>query len=884
MSAPPSSFFVGRSTELQQIADTLMTPVSAGVVLVGPSGIGKTALLQKALTEAQPEALIVRLRGSAAMVDSPYSALNGLLSELDDEQVSHPVTILRALSDLLGIRAEGRLVILAVDNVELLDLHSAMIVAQLVAGGVAKALLTTRHFNLADSAFMALWRKGSLLRLDVEPFSLKESSLFTERELGAPVSGEVVRTAHRLSCGYPKLLRGCLREVQRQGLLVQGSTSWVMKEGIARPCREAAAATMAHIDSLGGACRTVSVLVALSGGLPLSVLLRLTDGTAVDSLQAAGLLTVGRDQKTTVRSASVLVADGVRMQVGMVEAQAAYELAASTATDWDISALPPHHHAAWRQKAGLTLDAGIVARAARRLNDNGMHSEAIELCDGADGTVRADADVEVEMLRARLAQGDYAGAARVVSLIGDDVMRSPEAAVRLLLMQAELSQRSGTGSRPDILDKAEAVALVLSNSDTHAGVALRDEVLVARAEMLSFEGCYRQTAELLTPRRQSPAPMTNDTLVRIDTLLCEAWSMGVQQLDALELARTIAGFILENRVSARTRELAYAQVWEVHRTAGDVDGARHIRELTLLRSDEMCFAPRSYEQVARALAHAYQGRDAEALEILLPTFDQLRLSDPWGALPAAAAGISYCYAKQHDIRPMIEYVQFSEPTASTPWKIRQTARYFQLLASSHTENRVAAGQDFQRLALLDSERQGTHSMRMLALFRAARLGNQAALEPLSSIAAQIQGPFARLGELYAKGIGSQDYEFLIRSMEMASAMGDLKLAREAAQHALQVALKTDDKRALRHVQRQVREVMPESENWGTAGARLAGLTRREREIALAAVSGASNRDIANDLCVSVRTVEGHLYQVYSKLNVCSRAELIDLIPAAQAQP
>ena len=47
--------------------------------------------------------------------------------------------------------------------------------------------------------------------------------------------------------------------------------------------------------------------------------------------------------------------------------------------------------------------------------------------------------------------------------------------------------------------------------------------------------------------------------------------------------------------------------------------------------------------------------------------------------------------------------------------------------------------------------------------------------------------------------------------------------------------------------------------------------------AFPAAAGASNKEIARDMGVSVRTVEGHLYQVYAKLQVTSRVELAPLL-------
>ncbi|QDE34563.1 helix-turn-helix transcriptional regulator [Microbacterium foliorum] len=51
------------------------------------------------------------------------------------------------------------------------------------------------------------------------------------------------------------------------------------------------------------------------------------------------------------------------------------------------------------------------------------------------------------------------------------------------------------------------------------------------------------------------------------------------------------------------------------------------------------------------------------------------------------------------------------------------------------------------------------------------------------------------------------------------------------------------------------------------------LTARELEVAMLAVGGASNRDIADSLHVSVRTVEVHLGRVFAKLEVRTRVEL-----------
>lgn len=56
--------------------------------------------------------------------------------------------------------------------------------------------------------------------------------------------------------------------------------------------------------------------------------------------------------------------------------------------------------------------------------------------------------------------------------------------------------------------------------------------------------------------------------------------------------------------------------------------------------------------------------------------------------------------------------------------------------------------------------------------------------------------------------------------------------------------------------------------------RLSRLTDRERELLTCAAAGRSNKEIADQLCVSVETVKTHLHHIYQKLSVDGRVEAI----------
>ena len=63
----------------------------------------------------------------------------------------------------------------------------------------------------------------------------------------------------------------------------------------------------------------------------------------------------------------------------------------------------------------------------------------------------------------------------------------------------------------------------------------------------------------------------------------------------------------------------------------------------------------------------------------------------------------------------------------------------------------------------------------------------------------------------------------------------------------------------------------------TAVSGVDSLTERERQVAMLAARGMSNRQIADSLVVTLKTVEWHLRQSFRKLDVDSRVKLRDLL-------
>ena len=70
---------------------------------------------------------------------------------------------------------------------------------------------------------------------------------------------------------------------------------------------------------------------------------------------------------------------------------------------------------------------------------------------------------------------------------------------------------------------------------------------------------------------------------------------------------------------------------------------------------------------------------------------------------------------------------------------------------------------------------------------------------------------------------------------------------------------------------------------GVQGVGLAALSGREREIAELVAQGRTNREIAAELFVSEKTVEGHLRNVFIKLEVTARAAVAEAVGRARAE-
>ncbi|MEU5461827.1 LuxR C-terminal-related transcriptional regulator [Streptomyces althioticus] len=173
-----------------------------------------------------------------------------------------------------------------------------------------------------------------------------------------------------------------------------------------------------------------------------------------------------------------------------------------------------------------------------------------------------------------------------------------------------------------------------------------------------------------------------------------------------------------------------------------------------------------------------------------------------------------------------------------------------------------------------------------ALHLAARATDAApSAARVQRLALRCRAEEARLQAEQVRALARGDAEALVAVAGRFRSLAALPAAAEAAEQAGRVHRAAGRRRKGRLASAAAQELCARFGGalppWAEPGERgtdvTAALTTREREVAALAAGGLSNREIADRLVVSVRTVENHLHRVYHKLGVVQRADLSELL-------
>jgi DNA-binding CsgD family transcriptional regulator len=202
---------------------------------------------------------------------------------------------------------------------------------------------------------------------------------------------------------------------------------------------------------------------------------------------------------------------------------------------------------------------------------------------------------------------------------------------------------------------------------------------------------------------------------------------------------------------------------------------------------------------------------------------------------------------------------------------------------------VLRGQTSRAIELIQRTAEATGSMgqrihEAAALHDLIRLGRPGlAARRLGQLADEIESELVPMYRDHANAAARQDAEAIDRVADGLEEVGAILYAAEAAAQASRIHRREGRKGKAFASAARARALADRCEGARTpALAHLEldlPLTRREEEIATLAARGHSNREIAEHLVVSVRTVDNHLHSAYAKLGIRRRDELAPILLA-----
>ena len=864
---------VGRDTELEDVREALLDSSCRGVIISGQSGVGKTALAQLMARQLEASFELVYVRGSALASKMPYGALSFVLSDLDDAIVDNPLMLLRGLQELYERRDDGRQTLILADNLEELDSSSAMALTHLVRVGAVKLIAICQSIDSSPEEFCDLWKDGALRRIDIEPLGLASTTRLLSAALDAPVSRAAAASMWHTTGGNPLFLQALTREQVDSGEMLERDGVWVAKPLSAPKTRRSMTDwIMVRLRRMPSEEREALELISVVGAIPLDLLLRFVPSSAVDALQEKKIIHIERRDVPLVRVANGLVSEVVRSQVPLGRGRELMRALAVEARQWDIPAMARMTFAAWSIDCGADIGAESLINVARLANRHRQGALALRFVR-AIPNYSAFPQAVIEEAQALGGDGGIAGGLTILDqFLNTHAAPELEDWVDIRLLQCRLLMRSPVryAEAEPLLD--EVRQRLTAEAATADVDELTCEADVLAAELAVHNGHYAELLEEYGDRLTDHAGEQQNHA--LDGWLAEALAMTGRQDDGVKLASTILSRLMDSSRDPLLQEAAVGRLFKLLVLSGRWQECIEMASSPSNHGKDSAYDG-SASEFAEGCLLAYAGRGTEALDKLLPALSQMRVRDQYQTLPIAEATTAYAYALAGEAHAAQEHLERAEHRPERlSWHTVRALDYFAVLATLATKAPVEVAE--RMLELADEDRaMGNHGHELLFLCQSVQLGLESAADRLFSSALASQGPFAEVCALYGKGVASKDTHQLLLASQKAEELGNCRLASDAARLAAQLAQEGGDQVTVAAAGKVLRDVGAP----GVAGRRgaLNSLTERERSIAVLVAQGRTNRDIAQVMCVSVRTIEGHVYRLYSKLGVSSRSQLALLL-------
>jgi DNA-binding CsgD family transcriptional regulator len=867
---------VGRAETIAGLEARLLGPEPRSVILAGAPGLGRTAVARtvaRLACEHGVDTAVVTATRAAASV--PLGAVIPLLPTAPARAADGDrASLLRRTLDSLAERTGDRRLLLVVDDAHLLDDASATLVHHVAAAGTGAVLATVRTREPAPDPVVALWKDELCERVELDPLGPDGTGELVRDVLGGAVDpASVVQLAAR-SQGNVLFLRELVAGAVDDGGLRDDSGIWRLEGELTPSSRLTELVEATELAGLGDDERALLEVVAVGEPVGATELAALADPSLAEDLERRGLLAGGLDDdRVRVHIAHPVVGDVVRARTPAVRAHAIAETLADAAarrgpTDhhdvlrlamlglssgepdpdvlFDAAAIArdrsdlPRAEALARAAAdaGAGFDAALLAAQAAALQGRVEEAEAdlsalmAEAADARERNRAALARFDIAVVWSARDDGDVLGRA---ALAGDDpAWRERLAARRLALVLLAEGPRAA-------LDAAAGLPTARDPEAKEVGRVVRAAALVRTGRL---DEALALTA--VDPAPPEPGATTGEGLS------WSPWWYAVAHGSALVHA---GRFAEADELAATHHASALA------RGAVDAQAAFAVLEPTAVadRGGVRSAVARAREALA---LHRRLGRDVLVRRDLIAS----ALAHALGGDGAAAA---------EDLAEL--------DTLDLPPVRRDEADLLQAGAWAA----VAAGDLPGACGLLaeaaeQGERTGDLVGAAAALHALARLGRAAAVrERLTAVAGHIDGELVPARLAHTEALAAGHASALGHASTRFEDLGADLLAAEAAADAAVAHQRAGDRRLAAAAARRAGELAARAEDPVTPALHAvetrAVLTPAERETAVLAAKGRANKEIAEQLHLSPRTVENRLQRVYDKLGLAGRGELADAL-------
>lgn len=847
-----------------------------GAVIIGSPGVGKTTLAMSGVELAQARGMsLVRTTATRASRRLPFGALASFLPpDPDTDRVSREDHggLLRRYVRAVVHAAGGKPLVVFVDDAHLLDDGSAILLQQLALTGAATVLATVRSGEPAPDPVVALWKDGPAERIELGVLDDATVEELLVSVVGAPVDPASTRQLIERSQGNPLFLRELVTGALETGALVEEVVGMWRLRGDLQPTERLVELAAQRLADLTGPERAVLELLTLGEPLELVELDQLAEPAAVEALERKGLITSRVDgRRVRMWLSHPIFGDVLSVGISAVRERA---IARSLAEVIETPGGPRRNDklllASLRLVGGggsaeLLLSGAIVARARHdyALTER-LARAAIEEGGGFEARLVA---AEAAHAQGRPEQAED----ELTALTAQAVSDAEQARVALLRFDNAYLLRGRADLR--LIDDA---------ADAITDPFWHDELMTRRFLVMSTTSGPRATAQTTTTmlERSGSRPLTaahvavSYSLIRLGRLN-----------DAIELLASApgGGAIPESDEPWDQWALFVARVVALV-YAGRLGEAEQLLTVAYGRVvDQPAAEARAYVAGWFAVLHLERGCAISAIRRAGESYTLFRQlgRTVQAAMSCVAGAQAFALTGQADraAETLTARDALGLPTVPVTETDLLVARAWTAVAAG---NLPGARQLLERAADY-GEKVGDLIGATSALHGLARLGQaRHVADRLARLADEVDGDLVAARAAYTTAVAARDADALNKVSTDFEELGALLYAAEARAEAAVVLRNAGTAREGAAAERHAARLLARCEGAATPPVRLimarVRLTPGELDTAVQAAAGRSNKQIASDMHLSVRTVESHLQRVYEKLGVSGRHELADALP------